>query len=306
MQRLNINQLATLREFARWGTMAEAADVLGYTPGAVSQQLAELEKAVGVTLFIKVGRRSLLTDAGHALAVEAERVLAAEDRARSSVMQAGGEIAGTLVLGTWGSSAAALLAPLLAESAKRFPELTVTTREVDADFSVRSVSRGEVDLAFGLEHPEAPLPRERSTSIVNLLTERYWVAGAVQQQLPPGRPPSLADLADEAWILPAESTVLGRVARAAFRRVGVEPRVQHEVNDVAATVQMAAQGLGITLATDMWLPFVQGEQLPRTAIREEIIRDIVMVAPAEVSWLSATQALIQLAARVVPDAVARR
>ncbi len=306
MPRLNINQLATLREFARWGTMSEAADAMGYTPGAVSQQLAELEKAVGVTLFIKVGRRSLLTDAGHALANEAERVLAAEDRARSSVMQAGGEIAGTLVLGTWGSSAAALLAPLLAESAKRFPELTVTTREVDADFSVRSVSRGEVDLAFGLEHPEAPLPRERSTSIVNLLTERYWVAGSIRQALPAGRPTSLADLAEEAWILPAESTVLGRVARAAFRRVGVEPRVQHEVNDVAATMQMAAQGLGITLATDMWLPFVQGEQLPRTAIREEIIRDIVMVAPAEVSWLSATQALIQLAARVVPESVARR
>ncbi len=302
MTRLNITQLATLREFARWGTMAEAADELGYTPGAVSQQLAELQKSVGVPLMTKIGRRAMLTDAGRALAVEADRVLAAEDRARAAVSQAGGELSGTLVLGTWGSSAAALLAPLLAETAERFPDLTVQTREVDADFSVRSVSRGEVDLAFGLEHPEVPLPRDRSTSIVNLMTERYWIAGHIAHPTPGPRPQSLGDLADEAWILPPESTVLGRVTRAAFRRVGVEPHVKHEVNDVAATMQMAAQGLGITIATDMWLPFVPNADLERTAMREEIVRDIVMVAPANVSWLSATQAIIQLAARVVPEA----
>lgn len=305
MARLNLTQLATLREFARWGTMSEAADVLGYTPGAVSQQLAELEKAVAVPLFVKNGRRAVLTDAGRVLAAEADRVLAAEDRARQSVMRAGGVIAGGMVLGTWGSSAAALLAPLLAASIRAFPDLRITTREIDADFSVRSVARGEVDLAFGLEHPEAPLPRDRSTSIVNLLTERYWVAGRTTVSPGGSRPGvSLADLAEEPWILPTESTVLGRVARAAFRRVGVEPRIQHEVNDVAAAMQMASQGLGVTLATDMWLPFVRSEELQRTAIREEITRDIVMVAPAQLSMLSAAQALIQLAARVVPGAVA--
>lgn len=304
--RLNLTHLATLREFSRRGTMAEAADVLGYTPGAVSQQMAELEKAVGVPLFVKVGRRAVLTDAGRALAAESDRVLAAEDRARQSVMRAGGAIAGSIVLGTWGSSAAALLAPLLAASARRFPELSITTREVDADFSVRSVARGEVDLAFGLEHPEAPLPRDRTTAIVNLLTERYWVAGRIDSPPPTfgGRAVSLADLAGERWILPPESTVLGRVARAAFRRVGVEPQVQHEVNDVAAAMQMSAQGLGLTLATDMWIPFVGSAELERTPIREEIVRDIVMVAPAQLSMLSAAQALIQLAARVVPGAVA--
>ena len=170
---------------------------------------------------------------------------------------------------------------------------------------MRSVARGEVDLAFGLEHPEAPLPRDRSTSIVNLLTERYWVAGHITAPPPAfvARPLSLADIAHERWILPTESTVLGRVARAAFRRVGAEPQVQHEINDVAAAMQMASQGLGLTLATDMWIPFVGGGELERTHIREELVRDIVMVAPAQVSMFSAAQAVIQLAARVVPGAV---
>lgn len=300
MARLNLNQLATLREFARRGTMAAAADVLGYTPGAVSQQIAELERSVGVPLVAKVGRRAVLTDAGRALVAQAGRVLSAEERAREAVQQVGEAVSGALLLGTWGSSAAALLSPLLKQAAERFPGLTISTREVDPDFAVREVSLGRVDLAFGLEYAEAPLPRERSVSVQPLFTERYWVAGGAPIQRRTAV--SLADLADEPWILPAGTTPAGRVLRNAFRHLGVEPNVQHEVNDIAAQTQMAAQGLGLTFATDLFLHLASRPDLGRTPIREVIERDIVMVAPVSRSMLSATEALIDLAAEVVPKA----
>ena len=300
MARLNLTQLATLREFHRRGTMAAAAEALGYTPGAVSQQIAELERAVGTSLIMKVGRRAVLTDAGRVLAAESERVLIAEDRARQAVQQVGGAIAGTLVLGTWGSSAAALLAPLLKAANERFPALEIGTREVDADLSVREVTMGTVDLAFGLEYGDVPLPQDRSVDIRQLMTERFWVAGGVPIHRRIAI--SLADIADEPWILPASTTPAGRVLRNAFRRVGVEPNVRHEVNDVAAQVQMASQGLGLTFATDLFLHFGSMEHLGRTPIKEVIERDIVIVAPATRSLFSATQALIDLATDIVPVA----
>ena len=300
MARLNLTQLATLREFSRRGTMAKAAEALGYTPGAVSQQIAELERSVGIELLVKVGRRAVLTDAGRVLASEADRVLMAEERARQALAQTGGAIAGQLVLGTWGSSAAALLAPLLTTAAERFPELKVLTREIDADAPVRAVSLGEVDVAFGLEYDEAPLPRDRTTSIQRLLTERFWVAGGAP--IVRHTAVSLADIADERWILPEASTPMGRVLRNAFRHVGVEPNVQHEVNDIAAASQMAAQGLGLTLATDLYLHLATLDDLGRTPLREVIERQVVIVAPANRSMFSATEALIDLAAEVVPAA----
>lgn len=300
MSRLNITQLATLREFARRGTMAAAADELGYTPGAVSQQLSELERAVGVPLITKVGRRAVLTDAGRALVAQASRVLAAEERAREAVLQAGETISGSLVLGTWGSSAAALLAPLLKAAAERFPALTIATREVDADLGMRDVVRGNVDLTFGLEYPEAPLPRDRSVTVRQLMTERFWIAGGA----PIHRltPVSIADLADEPWILPPVTVPSGRVFRDAFRKLGVEPNVRHEINDIGVQTQMAAQGLGLTFATDLYLHLVGVPNLGRTPTREVLERQMVMVAPAARSMLSATEALIDLAAEVVPRA----
>ena len=296
MTRLSLTQLAALREFARRGTMAEAADELGYTPGAISQQLTELERAVGVPLLGKVGRRAVLTDAGRVLAAEAGRILDAEERARDLVAQATETIGGTLLLGTWGSSAAALLAPLLETAERRFPHLTVRTREVDPDSCVRAVTLGEVDVAFGLEYSDAPLPRDRSVTIQRLLSERFWVGGSPARLT--GQEVSLPEIADEPWILSAASTPLGQVSRGEFRRRGVEPNVRHEVNDSAASLQMAARGLGLTFVTDLLVQLAGATPLGRARLRETFERHLVIVAPANRSLFSATQALIDLAAEV--------
>ncbi|HET6736828.1 LysR family transcriptional regulator, partial [Mycobacterium sp.] len=65
---LSLGQLTTLRELARRGTMVAVAEELGYTPGAVSQQIAALEKSVNARLITRVGRKVVLTDAGAVLA----------------------------------------------------------------------------------------------------------------------------------------------------------------------------------------------------------------------------------------------
>ena len=64
-------------------------------------------------------------------------------------------------------------------------------------------------------------------------------------------------LGDLDWILPPETTQYGRAIRSGFRRLGLEPRVVHEVTDTAASLQLAAAGLGATVMTGLmcrWLP----------------------------------------------------
>ncbi len=79
---LDPRRLAVLRQFAAQGTIAGAADSLAFTPSAVSQQLAQLQREAGVVLFRKAGRRLELTDAGHTLVARAGAADLLEDLER--------------------------------------------------------------------------------------------------------------------------------------------------------------------------------------------------------------------------------
>src|ERR1019366_5648355 len=78
---LDVRKLRLLRELAHRGTIAAVADALAYTPSAVSQQLAALEREAGVPLLRRTGRRAALTPAGAALAEQTEAVLALLEQA---------------------------------------------------------------------------------------------------------------------------------------------------------------------------------------------------------------------------------
>ena len=82
---LDLHRLRLLSEFAARGSIAKTAAVLGYTPSAVSQQLATLEREAGTALLDRTARRAELTDAGRRLAAHAERILAMVEEAETDL-----------------------------------------------------------------------------------------------------------------------------------------------------------------------------------------------------------------------------
>ena len=102
--RWTLDQLRTLVAVAERGTMSGAAVALGYTTGAVSQQMAALGRAVGRPLFVRDGARLALTDDGTVLVEQARLVLDAEARAAAVVR--GPSPASAVRLGVFGSAAA--------------------------------------------------------------------------------------------------------------------------------------------------------------------------------------------------------
>lgn len=266
--------LRALRELARLGTIAAVADAHGYTPGAVSQQLAALERAAGQPLLERIGRRVQLTQAGTVLLGHAERMLDAEHAARRALEALADDVSGTLRIATFATSAATLLAPSITRLGARHPALRVMTLELDVDAVPDAVERGLADLAIGLDYPDAPVPRSAGVEVVPLGEERFALA------VPPGSPlrgpVGLAGTGGLDWILPPEPTHYGRALRTACRRAGVEPRVVHDVTDTAVSLVMVAQGLGVTAVTDMMLALTP--QRPRVvALVEDVRRTLVLI-----------------------------
>lgn len=274
MDELGRAPLRALVELSRRGTMAAVAEELGYTAGAVSQQLARLEAAVGQPLLSKVGRGVRLTDAGRVLADHAIEVLRAEEAALAAARAVGTDVVGRIVIGVFGSTAGALLAPLVVRLADEHPGITVLSREVGVDDSAAAVRRGEVDVAFGVDYATSPMARDAGTELVPLRTEVFSLAVA-HDYTGADRIP-LSDAAAWPWILTPESAPFGRAIRSACRAAGFEPEVIHEVTDTAAAILLATRGLGITPVTPLMQQLVAGA--PRiVALHEQVTRQVVLV-----------------------------
>ena len=315
--RLNLTQLSTLRELVRRGTLASAAEHLGYTPGAVSQHLTSLEAVLGVALVERSGRHLVLTDAGRVMAEHAEELLAAEARAVNATRSARDTVAGPLIVGTWGSTAATLLAPIVQRMSAAFPDVSLSSREVDLDSASTSVKYGEVDVAFGLDYLDEPMPGDRSIRLVRLPPEEFAVAVA-PGSIPPANararsaaaPPEARDyietelLSDLDWILPPDTSQYGRAIRSGFRRLGFEPRVVHEVTDTAASLQLAAAGLGATVMTGLMRRLNTGLDLTALHMREPLTRQIVLISRGDAAQRQPVRVFVEEAESVVDQLLA--
>lgn len=252
---VTFQQLRMLREVAHRGTIAAAAEALGYTPSAVSQQLSTVERTTGVAVLERIGRNVLLTDAGRELVVHAELVLTQMDAAAAAIERVQGDVAGTLRLGFIESIAATILGPLMSLLRERHPHLQLRTREIDGRATTDSLIKGDLDIAFVIDDPLSPTPLVDGFDTE--LVCRDWF----QAVLPPGffdqaelpDSISLSDLDGLDFVGPPYDDSCGRTVTQMCRRAGFEPDFVHSVSDYPTTLRLVAAGGGVALVPDLGL-----------------------------------------------------
>lgn len=295
-----MGQLRALRELARRGTMAAAAASLGYTTGAISQQLANLEKATHTSLLTKSGRGVQLTRSGMILAEHAERMLRAEAHARAALQTDEQEVAGPVRVGTFATTASVLLVPTIAKASTRYPKVRITSREFAVDETATAVRDGKVDIALGIDYSHAPMPREPRTELVRLHTERFGLA-VTTDRYTPGTVP-LETARDWRWILPPAHTQYAQALYAACRLANFEPQVAHEVTDTRTSLALASQGLGVTPMTDLMKDLLRDGGLRKIELVERVERHIVLVRREQPPPPAAISVITDLFAEVVREA----
>jgi len=244
---LDLHRLRLLQEFAVRGSIARTAAVLGYTPSAVSQQLAALEREAGTALLDRSARRAELTDAGRRLAGHAERILAMVEEAETDLSAEADEPAGRVVATAFPSAAVAF-APALARSLRAHPRLTLVLRQSGAGEGLRQVRAGEVDVAI-VDDWTSRLGEEVDGSI---LTLHHLIRDPLVLVLPRTHPAAagpvdLPALRHEPWL----AAPAGEPSRQAVDRllaaVGVTPPVLSEFEGMATIVSLVARGIGIAI-----------------------------------------------------------
>ncbi len=256
MDDVTLPQLRAIVTLARTKTIAAAAVELGYTAGAISQQLAALERAVGVRLLVHVGRRVELTDAGLILARHGMQVLDDVLDAREAALSTERSVSGTVEVGIFATSPAELFARAVLLGSERHPDLEIRSAEIHVDAVGNAVRGHAVDLALGVEYVEVPLPRRDDLTVRSLVREQFALAvpAAWLDRLPPGGADRTLELSvgrDWPWVLPSDDSQFAMATRHAFRHAGFEPRIVHGIIDTAATCAMVATGAAASLLTPM-------------------------------------------------------
>jgi DNA-binding transcriptional LysR family regulator len=249
---LEVRRLRLLREVAARGTLAAAADALNYTPSAVSQQLAVLERETGVQLLERNGRRVRLTDAGTRLVEHAEVVLADLERAAADLARGAETVRGTIRLGAFPTAARGIVPGAVAQLRAAHPQLRVVLHELEPHESLPAVRLGELDLAVTHEYDLLPRRREPGVTSTFLLEDPMSVA------LPPGHPAAgaevrLSDLRTDRWIAGHPDTSCYAIVLRACALAGYTPEVDFHSNDFSVVLALVEAGVGVALVPDLAL-----------------------------------------------------
>ena len=146
---MDLTDLRIFNTVVRAGGITRAAERLHRVQSNVTTRIHQLEQDLGVSLFIREGKRLHLTPAGHLLIDYADRLLALADDARNAVQDS--RPRGLFRLGAMESTAAVRLPKPLAEFHRRYPEVTLQLRTGHAQQLASAILAGELDAALVAE-----------------------------------------------------------------------------------------------------------------------------------------------------------
>ncbi|MET8280341.1 LysR family transcriptional regulator [Micromonospora sp. NPDC005174] len=272
---LDVRRLVLLRDLARLGTIASVAQAHAYTPSAVSQQLAALQREAGIRLLERSGRRVSLTATATALVRHTEVILAALEAADATLAAARTGLRGSVRIGAFPSAVRTLLPAALVTLARDHPALDLMITELDPVDMPAALRSRQLDVALLHDYDIAPVPPDPALDSIALLEETVYLA--VPAGVLSGDDADLggADLdavggaRDAQWIVGSPGTLCHSVALHVCQMAGFAPAVRHHVDDFTAMLALVAAGEGVALVPQLAVtqPSPQVRLLPLTLRR---------------------------------------
>ena len=238
MRALSLDQMRSFAVLIRSGSFSAAARQLNLTQPAVSRQIHELEKRLGVRLVERTGRQVRATQAGEKLLDHIRRIDVAVDEAVAAVAPYQNDTAGRIVVGTGATACIHLLPPVFEMLRRQYPALQILVRTGNTSEIVRQVEDNTIDIGFvtGPVH-------SRAVSIGGGIADEQ-VAVFAKRGLRVPASVTARTLAEMPLMLYEPGGNTRRMIDDWFRRNGVEPRPVMELGSIEAIKGLIAAGLG--------------------------------------------------------------
>ena len=238
---MEIRQLKAFVAIAEARTFTAAALRIHYTQAALSMQIKQLEKEVGVPLFTRMPRRVVLTEAGERLMERAHHILREHDAALAELTELAGAKHGRLRVGSASAMVSSDSLPLILKRLRKaHTHVEVQVSSGTSDELVRKILAGEIDMAF------VSLPVQARNVETELLSRDQLVAIASPRHRMAGQKVvSAFALAGEKLILGERGGNTRRLIDEFFAEAGLKPTMAMELSRQQAIKNMVAADMGV-------------------------------------------------------------
>ncbi|NRQ38961.1 LysR family transcriptional regulator [Nonomuraea sp. NN258] len=252
-------RLRILHEVARRGGVMRAAEALYLTPSAVSQQLAQLEREVGLALIDRSQRSVSLTPAGRVLAGYAERVEDELSEARRELTRFTERLAGPVRIAAFPTVIKHMLVPAMRDLAERHPKILPVIHEIYGQPALQELRLGVVDVLITEQDMSLPVLAQPSLTTRPLYVDEYRI---VVPPSWPDPPSTVADLKELPWVAGEPDQACGQALDRLAGLHGFEPRKIHVITEFGPTLALVAAGHGVAIVPALALLDVpEGEVL---------------------------------------------
>ncbi|KRE30801.1 LysR family transcriptional regulator [Agromyces sp. Soil535] len=287
----------------RAGSVVAAAERLGYTPSAVSQQVKKLERDLDATLLERRGRGVLLTERGRTLASEGRELL--DGLERLETLAAGGSRpSAPLRIASFSTATRGLVGPVLRALRRSDAAVLATVTSVDPVEAMDLVATGAADLAVVHNWNSVPLVAPAHVMTEHVCRDEADVVLSVRHPLADRDELERADLVDELWASTPRGAICHEALMRIFADLGTVPRVVAEDPDFASLVELASEGVAIALVPRLGRSALPDGVVARPLADHSQVRDVRVAyrrSMAESPGLRrAVQLLVEAGARVVP------
>ncbi len=251
---IDIRRLNVLKAVVETGSVAAAAELLSYTPSAVSQQMSTLERETGVRLLERVGRGVRPTDVALLLCEHTGRVLAAVQDAEDALAAWRAGRTGRLRLAAFPTAGSALVPGALAAFRSRHPDVALDFVVAEPDEATGHLRAGSVDVAVVVLPKPPGEPVDDGLVHHHLLADPFRVVLPRAHRLAAKRQLDIAMAAGEPWIgVSSCPDLCSLVVELACARAGFRPRYALEADEYPTALGFIAAGLGVALVPTMAL-----------------------------------------------------
>ncbi|MFI6497039.1 LysR family transcriptional regulator [Nonomuraea typhae] len=259
-------RLRVLHEVARRGGVMRAAEALFLTPSAVSQQLAHLEREVGLALIDRSQRRVSLTPAGRVLAGYAERVEDELAEARRELTRFTERLAGPVRIAAFPTVITHMLVPAMERLAAAHPKIVPVIHDVYGPPALQELRLGQVDVLITEQDMSLPALNQPSLATRTLYVDEFRI---VAPPAWPEAPRTIGELAAAPWVAGEPSQACGQALDRLAALHGFEPRKVHVITEFGPTLALVAAGHGVAI-----VPTLALLDVPEGEVRVSEIKDV--------------------------------